>query len=127
MGVLTNTTLLLRAEGAAVLALAVVLYATGGWSWIVFVVALLAPDVSMVGYAAGPAAGAAAYNLIHLLVWPVVLGIAGALSGNGTLTAAGLIWAAHIGMDRLLGFGLKQSTRFGDTHLGPVGKARAGR
>ena len=31
-----------------------------------------------------------------------------------------LIWAAHIGVDRVLGYGLKYPTAFRDTHLGPV-------
>jgi hypothetical protein len=30
-----------------------------------------------------------------------------------------LIWAAHIGLDRMLGFGLQYPTRFKDTHLNP--------
>jgi hypothetical protein len=29
----------------------------------------------------------------------------------------GLIWLAHSGFDRMLGFGLKYPTFFGDTHL----------
>jgi hypothetical protein len=29
-----------------------------------------------------------------------------------------LIWLAHIGMDRMLGYGLKYSGGFKDTHLG---------
>jgi hypothetical protein len=28
-----------------------------------------------------------------------------------------MIWIAHIGMDRMLGFGLKYPTRFNATHL----------
>jgi hypothetical protein len=29
----------------------------------------------------------------------------------------GLIWLAHVGADRLLGYGLKYPTGFRDTHL----------
>jgi hypothetical protein len=32
-----------------------------------------------------------------------------------------LIWFAHIGMDRALGYGLKYETGFNDTHLGRIG------
>jgi hypothetical protein len=31
-----------------------------------------------------------------------------------------VIWVAHIGFDRLLGYGLKYPTAFKDTHLGKV-------
>ena len=36
--------------------------------------------------------------------------------------AAGLVWLAHIGMDRLLGYGLKYDDHFQHTHLGLIGK-----
>ena len=31
--------------------------------------------------------------------------------------AVGLVWLAHIGIDRALGYGLKYPTHFEDTHL----------
>jgi hypothetical protein len=36
------------------------------------------------------------------------------------------IWAAHIGFDRMLGYGLKYSSSFNDTHLGRIGRQAAG-
>jgi hypothetical protein len=33
-----------------------------------------------------------------------------------------MIWMAHIGIDRALGYGLKYSEGFGFTHLGRIGK-----
>ncbi|RKQ33951.1 DUF4260 family protein [Oceanobacillus halophilus] len=33
------------------------------------------------------------------------------------LIIVGLIWTAHIGMDRMIGFGLKYPTAFKDTHI----------
>ncbi len=33
-----------------------------------------------------------------------------------------VIWFAHLGFDRLLGYGLKYPTTFGDTHLGMSGR-----
>jgi hypothetical protein len=35
-----------------------------------------------------------------------------------------LIWAAHIGFDRLLGYGLKYSSNFQHTHLGLLGPGK---
>jgi hypothetical protein len=34
-----------------------------------------------------------------------------------------LIWLAHIGFDRALGYGLKYKAGFGFTHLGRIGPA----
>ena len=62
-----------RVEGAALLVLAVVLFDGTDLSWWWFAVLLLAPDLFMLGYLAGPRAGAIGYNLGHTLVWPALL------------------------------------------------------
>jgi hypothetical protein len=108
---------LLRLEGAAVLGAAVALYADGAWSWLAFGLLLLAPDVSLLAYVAGSRAGAAAYDLVHFIALPLALGTAGVLGGDGVLVQVALIWAAHIGMDRGLGYGLKYPGSFSDSHL----------
>jgi hypothetical protein len=41
------------------------------------------------------------------------------VTDHRTTLLLSLIWTAHIGFDRLLGFGLKYSNRFKDTHLNP--------
>jgi hypothetical protein len=109
--------LLLRLEGLAIGVGAVVLYADGDHSWWLFALLILAPDVSFLAYAAGPRVGAAAYNLLHNLVLPIALGTAGVLADSEGAIAVSLIWLAHIGVDRLLGYGLKYPTAFKDTHL----------
>ena len=48
---------------------------------------------------------------------PLALGTVGVLGGHGVLVQVALIWLAHIGMDRALGYGLKYETAFKDTHL----------
>jgi hypothetical protein len=108
---------LLRLEGLAVLGGAVSLYFHLGFGWILLVVLVLAPDLSMIGYASSPRAGALAYDLAHTELWPIGLAVGGAISGERLLTQLGLIWLAHIGADRLLGYGLKYPTSFKDTHL----------
>ena len=45
------------------------------------------------------------------------LGIIGMLVGAPLAVAVALAWFAHIGMDRLAGYGLKYPTDFKDTHL----------
>jgi hypothetical protein len=76
----------------------------------------------MLAYFAGPRVGGAAYNLVHTYAVALPLAAAGFFIGITALTAAALILLAHIGFDRLLGFGLKYSTAFGNTHLGNSGR-----
>lgn len=113
-----NPRLLLRAEGLAVFAGSTAAYfALDGSPWL-FLLLLFAPDLSMAGYLAGPRVGSRLYNLGHTYVVP--LGIAGFglwLSVPVAVLVA-LVWTAHIGFDRLVGYGLKYPTSFGDTHLG---------
>jgi hypothetical protein len=53
---------------------------------------------------------------------PMVLMTTGfGLASPLTLSIA-LIWLAHIGIDRALGYGLKYVAGFGFTHLGRIGK-----
>ena len=112
--------LLLRLEGLAVVVAAVVLYFHEDFGWILFVALILAPDLSFAGYAFGPKVGAIAYDAVHTEIFPVALGTVGVLADSSTATKVALIWLAHIGADRLLGYGLKYPTAFKDTHLSRV-------
>ena len=108
---------LLRTEGVALLALSVLLYWINGGSWLLFGVLLLAPDLSMLGYLAGPKVGAAIYNAFHTYAVPAVVGALGMIFASPLMVAVALIWFAHIGMDRTVGYGLKYPSSFKDTHL----------
>ena len=114
---------LLRLEGLAILAGALALYARldGPWWWIP--VLLLVPDISWVGYLAGPRVGAMVYNAVHATLLPTVLGIIGLATDSTTTMLLALIWFVHIGLDRLIGYGLKYPDGFGHTHLGTKGQA----
>ena len=114
---------LLRLEGFAALAAAAAVYAHSGFSWPAFALFFFTPDLAMLAYLAGPRAGAFAYNLVHTYAFAIALTVAGFLGGVPAAMAGGLIWIAHIGFDRALGFGLKYPTGFGDTHLGRIGRA----
>ena len=118
-------TLLLRLEGLAALLAATASYVWLGGSWLLFALLLLAPDLAMLGYRFGPVVGAAAYNAVHSYVAPAALGAAGLALGAPLIPALALIWIAHIGLDRALGYGLKYPTTFGDTHLGRIGRRNA--
>ena len=105
-----------RIEEATLLAASVMLYWANGVSWWLFALLLLAPDVSMLGYLAGPRTGAAAYNAFHSYPLPLALGLFGMLWGTPLIVAVALVWLAHIGMDRLVGYGLKYPSGFKDTY-----------
>ncbi|HEV2590997.1 MAG TPA: DUF4260 domain-containing protein [Gaiellaceae bacterium] len=108
---------LLHAEGLVVAVAAIALYFHAGHPWWLLVAVVLAPDVSMVAYLAGPNAGSAAYDVAHTYAFPVALTAIGLIGDVDTAAALGLIWLTHIGIDRALGYGLKYPTGFKDTHL----------
>ena len=86
---------------------------------------LLAPDVAMIGYLGGTRVGAVVYNVFHTYLPPAALAVVGIVVGSRLLVLLALIWFAHIGMDRMFGYGLKHTSGFQDTHLGRIGRARA--
>jgi len=114
--------LAVRLEWVAVAAACIVLYAISGVSWWLFAGLILARDLSMLGYLAGPRVGAIAYNALHILLVPLILALAGYVFGSAMATAVALIWIAHIAIDRALGYGLKLPSSFQDTHLGRIGR-----
>jgi hypothetical protein len=117
---------LLRLEGLAVAAVAAVLYARTGASWWLFAALWLAPDISMLGYLTGrPCRGARIYNVAHTFVVPGLFALSALVLHANALLPYALIWINHIGVDRLLGYGLKYSEGFGWTHLGRLGKQGA--
>lgn len=120
-----NARLLQRLEGAVMLGLGVVAYAWLGQSWWVFALLALVPDLAMFGYLRSTASGTLTYNLAHTYVAPALLALLGLALGPVAFGLAA-IWTAHIGADRMLGYGLKLSSGFDQTHLGPIGKARRG-
>jgi len=111
---------LLRLEGLALAAAATAVYFHEDYSGWLFVALILAPDLSFAGYAAGPRIGAMIYNVAHTTIGSLALGAVCLLKGGGVPVELALIWLAHIGADRLLGYGLKYPTAFKDTHLGRV-------
>lgn len=114
---------LLRVEHAALAVAALVGYQLAGGNWWLFALLILAPDLSMIGYLAGPKVGAWSYNAVHSWVAPVLLWLAALAGGWPLLTELALILAAHIAIDRTLGYGLKLETGFKETHLGRIGAA----
>ena len=114
---------LLRLEGLTLFAGMTLLYGVWEGSWWVYAILFLAPDLSFLGYLAGPRPGAIVYNAAHSYMAPMTLNIAGFALASPLLLSIAMIWLAHIGFDRALGYGLKYSAGFGFTHLGRIGAA----
>jgi hypothetical protein len=82
----------------------------------------LVPDLSFAAYLAGPRTGAIVYNAAHSYLLPVALMTAGFALPEPLILSIAMIWLAHIGIDRALGYGLKYEAGFGFTHLGRIGR-----
>jgi hypothetical protein len=109
---------ILRCEGAAGLIASLLLYPHTEGGWLLFAALILVPDLSLLGYLAGPHIGALSYNFMHSSTLPWLIFAAGMLLTLPAMAAVALIWISHIFFDRALGFGLKYKTGFADTHLG---------
>jgi hypothetical protein len=113
---------LLRLEGLLLLGGATALFWRGGGDWRLFAILFLVPDVSFAFYLAGPRVGAAVYNALHSTVGPLLLASAGLVLSQPLALTVALIWFAHVGFDRALGYGLKHARGFAFTHLGRIGR-----
>ena len=117
-----------KAEGALICAAALWLYAGAEtvlplWA---AVLVFFAPDLSFLAYVLGKRVGSVCYNLVHVYGLGVVTLVAGHLWGAPLWFEVGALWLAHSGFDRMIGYGLKSVQGFEITHLGPIGKRRAG-
>jgi hypothetical protein len=112
----------LRLEGLCVLIVSLIAYSQFGSGWGIFALCFLLPDVSFLGYLAGARIGAMAYNAAHSYIGAVLALAASFLFPAYVPFSIAIIWCAHIGFDRALGYGLKYQQGFGYTHLGLIGR-----
>src|SRR5207247_11473464 len=85
---------------------ALYLYHVLNASWLLFVILLLAPDLSMVGYLNDKQTGALTYNLVHNFALAALLIGISVFTSNKLLTSLGVIVMAHVRTARFRGFGL---------------------
>ncbi len=111
---------ILRLEGLAYFGISLLIYTMLRGSWVTFAILFLAPDLAFLAYLAGARAGAIAYNILHSSIGPIVLAVAGKMIDMPDLWFIAAIWMAHVGFDRMLGYGLKYASGFKDTHLGKL-------
>jgi hypothetical protein len=114
---------ILRGEGLALLVLSTAGFAWSGQPWWIYAGLCLAPDLSFAAYLAGPRIGALVYNALHTTIGPAALAGLGMATGNGLLFGVAATLAAHIGFDRMLGYGLRPGAGFGSTHHGHIGRS----
>lgn len=115
--------IMLRIEALMILIGAATIYGLSDFGWGRFALLFLVPDLSMAGYLIGPRVGAIIYNTGHSHILPLICLAMGSMMDMAAATTIGLIWIAHIGFDRALGYGLKYPNGFGYTHLGLLGTA----
>lgn len=116
---------LIKIEELFVTLLAFYLFLTLGYAWWLFIVLLLAPDISMIGYLLNPRVGAWMYNIVHHKGVAIALFVLGGTLQIQGLQVAGLILLGHSSLDRVMGYGLKHVDAFKHTHLGMIGRAAA--
>jgi hypothetical protein len=109
--------LMLHLEALAVLIATIAIYFNQGYGTLTFLALLLAPDLAFIVYAADKKMGIFAYNLAHFVGFPALLIASGVLGDWSSGVQLGLIWAAHIAMDRAIGYGLKYPDDFKHTHM----------
>jgi hypothetical protein len=112
----------LRIEGAALAAGSLIAYSTTGQAWWLVPLTLLLPDLTMIGYLGGTRLGSYLYNLGHSTPLPAAIVAIGWWQEKSLLVALGLVWLTHIGIDRLIGYGVKYDDHFQHTHLGRLGR-----
>lgn len=113
---------LLKLEEVFMFGLSIFLFSKLDYAWWWYPVLIFAPDLSMVGYLMNVRVGAITYNFIHHKALGISIFVLGVILVNQPLQLIGLILFGHSSMDRILGYGLKYSDAFQNTHLGVIGR-----
>ena len=105
-------------NGLALFVGTLIVYGIFSGDWLAFILLLLVPDLSMLGYMVNSRIGAWAYNIVHSYGLAILVMVAGYALGNETIISVGLILMAHVGLDQAVGYGYKYpDAEFSDTHM----------
>ncbi|OZM56311.1 hypothetical protein CIB95_12920 [Lottiidibacillus patelloidae] len=110
----------IKLEGLVVFLISFGIYYELDFNWTLFFLLLFVPDIGMLGYIHSKKIGAMIYNTFHTYSLPLFLLFIGFLLNNDFLLSISIIWTAHIGIDRAIGYGLKYTTDFKDTHINKI-------
>ncbi len=116
----TSPRLFLHGEGTAVFLTSLIFYHSLNLSWLTFFIFLLTPDLIMLAYLINTRVGSLTYNIIHTYALPLSFAALTLLLDWSLGLQIALIWTAHIGLDRMVGYGLKYPNDFKHTHLNQV-------
>ena len=112
---------IIKLEELGMFALSIFLFTLLGYEWWLYVLLILAPDISMLGYLVNPKTGAVLYNIFHHKGLAIAIYLAGTYTFSPVLLITGIIMFGHSSIDRVLGYGLKYADAFKHTHLGVIG------
>jgi len=112
----------IKLEELGLFILGIYLFSLLNYQWWWFLVLILAPDFSMIGYAISNKIGALSYNLFHHKGIAILLYLIGCYLQIEIMQLIGIILFSHSAMDRIFGYGLKYEKGFKYTHLGEIGK-----
>lgn len=112
----------LKLEQIAFFVLGFFLFSQTNYSWWWFLALFFVPDISILGYLVNSKIGAIFYNIFHHYAVAILLYFIGIYFRINELQIIGSVFFSHSAFDRMLGFGLKYSDDFKNTHLGRIGK-----
>ncbi|MBP4139529.1 DUF4260 domain-containing protein [Flavobacterium geliluteum] len=113
---------IIKLESLGLFILGIYLFSLLNYDWWWFLILILGPDISILGYVFGNKTGACSYNLFHHQGIAILLYLLGIFFANLSLQLLGIIMFSHSAMDRFFGYGLKLRKGFKFTHLGEIGK-----
>lgn len=112
---------ILKLEELAMFVLGIFMFGLLGYSWWLFLVLILTPDIGMLGYLVNSKIGATVYNIFHHKGIAILLYFLGMYLSVPVVQLIGVIVFSHASMDRIFGYGLKYEQGFKYTHLGEIG------
>ena len=120
---------ILKLEELAMFLLCIAIFYVTGVDWWWYLLMLIGPDISMVGYLGGNKTGAILYNVFHhkgvgilIVILALILKLVLLFFSPDVFVLIGITLFGHSSMDRVFGYGLKYENGFKFTHLGEIGK-----
>tara|TARA_R110002049_G_scaffold305738_1_gene503136 strand:- start:9030 stop:9386 length:357 start_codon:yes stop_codon:yes gene_type:complete len=114
----------LKIEELLMFLLGVFMFNQLDFSWWWFLVLIVTPDISMLGYLVNTKIGAITYNVFHHKAMAILVYFVGVYFQYSILQLVGIILFSHASLDRMFGYGLKYFDGFKNTHLGIIGKSK---
>ncbi|TMM32294.1 DUF4260 family protein [Polaribacter aestuariivivens] len=112
---------LIKVEELMLFILSIVLFNQLNFDWWWYLALFFFPDISFFGYLINPKIGAYCYNFLHHKAIAIIVYFFGIYFKQESIQLIGIILFGHSSFDRILGYGLKYTDSFKNTHLGKIG------